>query len=245
MKKEVAIIGAVIIVLGLGLIFTGFEITGNVVADYIIPEDSDVVLYLPMDGSSGGNNVGSVDCSVSGKFGKGCGFLGKNNYVDVGDIGGIENSLTISFWAKSNVPDGDTNNLMQKIGSGDDTFLIRWGANERVYVNFYGAWANQNFASDGAVLSDLGWHHIVTTFDGYIGKLYFDGSLQSGTLMFNGSMYETPHSVQIGNLNGAMDEVIIWSKALTEQEVVELYNVVAQEDVIIEDRKSTRLNSSH
>ena len=244
MKKEVAIIGAVIIVLGLGLIFTGFEITGNVVADYIIPEDSDVVLYLPMDGSSGGNNVGSVDCSVSGKFGKGCGFLGKNNYVDVGDIGGIENSLTISFWAKSNVPDGDTNNLMQKIGSGDDTFLIRWGANERVYVNFYGAWANQNFASDGAVLSDLGWHHIVTTFDGYIGKLYFDGSLQSGTLMFNGSMYETPHSVQIGNLNGAMDEVIIWSKALTEQEVVELYNVVAQENVIVEENPVENFNET-
>jgi hypothetical protein len=234
MKREVMLVGALVIVVVIGLTFG--LLTGNVVADYIIPGNSEVILYLPMDGSSGGSDVGNVDCTDDGKFGMGCGFGGKGSYIDVGDVSGIENSMTLSFWVKSNVASGDTNRLIQKIGSGDDTFMLRWASNSRLYMTYYaGAENNPSVKSDTGVMSDLAWHHIVGTFDGAIGKLYFDGTLQQETQSFENSLFDTNHPVQFGNFDGTMDELIIWSRALTDGEVSDLYNAEVVEEEIVEE----------
>ena len=58
-----------------------------------------MVLLNHMD--SGTSGVNGADCSVSGKFGSGCGFDGNDDYVDLGNIDVSGNALTISLWFKA------------------------------------------------------------------------------------------------------------------------------------------------
>jgi len=70
------------------------------------------------------------------------------------------------------------------------------------------------------------WHHISVSFnDGNFNRVYIDGELVSNGTGFSGNACDSNSPVRIGSrsdgqfLNGYIDEVRIWNKALTQAEI--------------------------
>ena len=74
------------------------------------------------------------------------------------------------------------------------------------------------------------WQHVVATYDGSVMKLYLNGSLD-GTLISTGSIGSISRDVLIGaryrssavndHFDGAIEELSIWNKALSQEEIRE------------------------
>jgi hypothetical protein len=88
------------------------------------------------------------------------------------------------------------------------------------------------------------WHHIVLVYDQHVPKLYLDGNLVSVGLQSSiqnvhpssgfcsyytqsgfGNSF-TPNTFTTGNYKGDFDDIGIWNRALTQQEISDLYNSV-------------------
>ncbi len=76
------------------------------------------------------------------------------------------------------------------------------------------------------------WHHVVGTYDGSVLKQYVDGKLE-GEASHEGSIDRNEWNVNIGKnpanntqyLNGGIDEVRIYDRALTQEEVAWLAGI--------------------
>ena len=83
--------------------------------------------------------------------------------------------------------------------------------------------------------NDEDWHHIVGTFDGTTVKVYVDGNLKNDILLDGfvepngetdlvvGSDLETGSNNSGPTWRGYIDELSIWSVALTDAEVLQMY----------------------
>jgi hypothetical protein len=194
----------------------------------------DVAGNVAYDRSGQGNNGTMVNSplKVIGKVGQGLQFLGPgvDTYISVPHKSSINltSSMTLTFWVKpaSNIT-YDWTRLMEKnystgyyIGSGT-------GTNDISY------WLNDTEVFDTAdnVLSVGKWQHLAVTFDDASNEviLYIDGNSHTvtsytGTITGNTSALQFTES---GNrcFNGTMDEVRIYTRALSADEVKRLYNI--------------------
>ncbi len=78
---------------------------------------------------------------------------------------------------------------------------------------------------------DLNWHHIVGTYDGTIMKIYADGELVDSYTV-SGSIISKPSfpvilgtSQNIYYFNGLIDEVRIYNRALSAEEIKRHYEM--------------------
>ncbi len=86
--------------------------------------------------------------------------------------------------------------------------------------------------STSTTLTTGTWHHIVGTYDGTQSRLYLDGNLVAGPTNEGGNGSCNASEIGIGALNngatykfsGLVDEMGIWSKALSATEIADLYN---------------------
>ena len=143
------------------------------------------------------------------------------------------NKASISVWFKTS--NSTARYLIAKYaGSGDRQFQILVIPNTRIDVYF----TNIGFRStDSMDLDDGEWHHIVVSYDGTLSgtsraKVYLDGSALTN-LGFSGptSLATTSTNLLIGNTGnvvshwlGKIDEVSLWTKALSSSEVTDIYN---------------------
>jgi len=87
------------------------------------------------------------------------------------------------------------------------------------------------------IVPDVGvWYHLVQTLDGSIGKFYINGNVVASS-EYSGSI-PAPDIDRFlfgrycnddlnFNLNGKLDEVGVWDRALSQQEIISLYNAGA------------------
>ena len=85
--------------------------------------------------------------------------------------------------------------------------------------------------SGSTVLPTSTWTHVAGTYDGTTAKLYFNGELvgsatTSGALTAIAADAKIGHNIVTGgNFNGLIDEVEVFDRALTQQEIQAIYNV--------------------
>lgn len=165
-------------------------------------------------------------------------FDGVDDYVDFGDKHGFTSSFSMEAWVlqKATVPSatiiskGDLNTSNKR---GYHLSLNNGNANLTWYNN--AGVALINIKSPYAIITDK-WYHIAATYDGTTAKLFIDGLEvatgapsglpTTGTEKFLiGAMFDsnTP-TVPKNNFNGFIDEVRIWNKALTVQQIREMMN---------------------
>ena len=212
-------------------------------------EDPNLALYLPFDndvrdysGDKDGSIVGSVtpiDGLVNGSYN----FAGGTDYVDLGNVLNYERTdpFTISMWAKSTDLSTTQIFLAKQESSGDFTgyqFFSTNGGGDVPQFNLRNdnSPSNQIGEQGTTVIADGTWRHLVATYDGSSTaagiEIYVDGVPESLTTLADTLSSSTLSSVslQVGARNGGLtfegdiDEVIMYNRTLTQEEVSQLYN---------------------
>ena len=154
---------------------------------------------------------------------------GSTGYFDIADASWMDVSTAVSFecWVKT------TGAVIQNLISRDDAgsnkaFQLRLQANGKVLVAFYNGGSIIAYTADGACNDGLP-HHIVATFDGAYVQTYIDSVrvLKTARTL---SIDNVALSIRVGAdhtgsgfVNGVMDEVAMYSRALSGTEIREHY----------------------
>ncbi|MCA9240270.1 MAG: LamG domain-containing protein [Planctomycetales bacterium] len=224
----------------------GSALTAEIIADHYT-EGSGLVAHWKLDDGSGataadespnGNDatVGSGSPTwVSGVRGGALGFAGGDR-MDAGTFEVAGDSLTLATWAYVETGSDEARLIVRSDGNGQNN--QSWGltADENGNVDFRvhagGAWDRVEAA--GAI-EEGQWRHIAGAYDGATMRLYIDGVLvQSKSHSSGGDLDSYPaHTVTMGDsvsgyreFNGLLDDVRVYSRALSAGHIAELYGLV-------------------
>ena len=179
------------------------------------------------------NFIGDDTQWVTGQTGGALMFDGIVDYIEVPDNASIganlTNAFTVAAWFKSNVPltvNGGTYRMFEK---GDNIFILQGDGNTNSLgnggMNLVVKRTNAVYsASINQALEANRWYHIAGSFDGTNARVYLDGRIK-GTKTVGGPIDDDMLPLRIGAddankfFNGAMDDVRIWSRALSDREI--------------------------
>jgi len=201
----------------------------------LIENTSGLVLRIAMDegngsiayDSSGYNNDGTLyngPIWVDGKFGKVLSFDGVDDYVDIPDIQNGNYSRTITAWVK-NVPNSDRYEIVNSRGT---YFNIQ---NRRVCIWVHGA--SSEYLCSNVTLNSNDWNFVVGEYDYSTNteKVYVNGLLYGLMTLTNyPDNFQSQDTIgRCGycafpcSFNGTIDEVRIYNRALSDDEIQALY----------------------
>ncbi|SDB24873.1 SprB repeat-containing protein [Flavobacteriaceae bacterium MAR_2010_188] len=156
-------------------------------------------------------------------------FDGTNDYVDFGDNQDFNSNFSIELWMKSEA----TNTNIQTIYSKRNALSPINGFELRLVNNTLSFRYNLKTVDSPYKISSNRWYHVAVTFDGTTYKLYIDGILaNAGNGNFpiaNSNKFilgavdrtlQTPTNYY----NGWMDELRIWNKALSVEQIRHMMN---------------------
>ncbi|MCX6926489.1 MAG: immunoglobulin domain-containing protein, partial [Verrucomicrobia bacterium] len=209
------------------------------------PPPAGLVGWWQAEGNAGdvmGSNNGTVvngAAFLSGKVGQAFSLNGVNQYVSIPDSPSLRpTNLTIEGWVNVS-PALGIHVLFGKtyggVASGDSWVVWRDNdagtLNARVYTSSgWGPWLFANWAPVAGT-----WHHIAFAFDSgaHTQALYVDGLAVAGGAVSGDLTYDT-HPLVIGAeiedgvlsyfVNGLIDEVSFYNRALTPTEMQAIYN---------------------
>lgn len=222
--------------------FTGIENT--------IPTEN-LVLHLRMNNNSGnvatqddsgnGNSIVTVSGAVfganSGNVLGGYSLDGANDYLAINDDNSLDitNNWTMAGWI--NRIDGTLatlgrNTLFSKDGVADTTGAYNFYINPFDGSSSFTYESNNNVPTCNApsgLLPDNEWHHVAITFESGSVGMYIDGELVSSCDSAPAPTANTRQLIlgrRAGNngwFKGAMDDLMIFNKSLSESEMSSLY----------------------
>ncbi len=204
---------------------------------------TNLVSYWKLDESSGNatdtigsntlTNTNTVTYSA-GKVNNGATMVSASSQelkiTDGSQVGlDITGNLTIAYWFKrssgSKVHVGKYNST-----GGQKSYLLQVYSDNNIYFDISGTGVNDIYFTSTATTTDTGWNHLVGVYNGSTLVVYLNGSLLAGstTGVVPASLADSASDFSIGkydaNYSDAQyDEVGIWSKALTSEEVTSVY----------------------
>ena len=194
--------------------------------------------YWPFCGNaideSGNGNNGTVSGAMlaADRFGnpaKAYFFDGNNDVINTNLSSGFSNQFTIQAWVK-------TSSLEEAGIVSSRTSQIQF--NGLYYSNTQKAevWISSpslaNYISAPPPINDNKWHHVLGVFNGTSGKIFLDGVLENtSNTQFNISI-NSPFFFGYDNFpnqnryfNGLLDDIAIWNRALSPEEITQLYEI--------------------
>jgi hypothetical protein len=165
-------------------------------------------------------------------------FDGTDDYIDLpASSWNILTTHTLEGVFKSNgSPGSGYHVLFQKEGgySGGSVYGLRCNPEGGLFYSmiYYDNQAANGFTlGSSTTLTNGQWYHVVSTFDSsYNWKLYINGVLENQTTLTN-VPYQNSSAITIGQgdgrkMNGELDVMRIYNRALTEQEVKSNFNTI-------------------
>jgi len=200
-----------------------------------------------MDYLSGNDGliVGNAIQVDDGYFGKGFSFDGDGDWFNIGNDASFQfvndTAFSLSVWVKRNSA-GSTESLFSKISEGGTGYSLMFSGNE-LEVILVNDWASLNriWIQTIDTYTDISnWHHVLFSYDGLSDangvKIYYDGVSQSLDVRTNSltSTFNISRNLNIGArhdgtsatplyLNGSLDDVMIFNRSLSAEEVAGLY----------------------
>lgn len=182
--------------------------------------------------SSGRGNHGTLTNGptwTTGKINGALSFDGVNDYVAIPNESQFDftTTFTVSLWMKT---PGFTKAWASIISKGDSAWSItRYNTTGNADFNTFSPGAND---LPGTInVANNQWRHLVAIYNGAVKQLYVDGVLNASVTL-NQPLSTNNFPVRIGHnseftsayFNGVVDEVRIYSRALTAQEVADIFN---------------------
>lgn len=184
--------------------------------------------------SSGQGNTGTLmglnngDWSANGVYNSALCFNGSSGEevaVPNPSAGITAASVTVAGWVQVNP---SLNTWAWVAGHGDNYGLVanRFRRDDVLFYFYNGSrWRSVGFNNTG--VTDGEWHHIAGSFDSATGiiSVYLDGVLLNSAFFQETISYSIGNNASLGsmqgirNFNGCLDELQIYGRALTEQEV--------------------------
>ena len=204
-------------------------------------DGKDMAGVTAYDRSGQGNNgtLTNGPTRTAGKIGQGLSFDGSNDYVTAIDKGGLDNisQVSISLWIKLNhlaSARGLHNAMITKLHSADPWIsyeIFQYSVNDHILMEVINSSGTIKYA-DGPASIILGintWYHVVGTYNGSNMMVYVNGT--SGTpVAQTGTVYDSDSALKIGSDwttydDGLIDDVRIYNRALSSDEIKRLYNL--------------------
>ena len=191
-----------------------------------------------IDSSGAGNNGTSAGnaTTAGGRFANGGTFDGTGDYVQKTSATSLEltGNRTISAWLKLSTA-GLTNRyvLSDRSNATADNYAIiyGWVAGKYEFLASPGNYTGDDPRTAlNTVVNDTSWHHIVFTYDGVNMVGYLDGvtnvvSRKTTTFIPNAANFNIGTDDGSSNFwTGLMDDVRIYNRALSANEVAKIYN---------------------
>lgn len=167
---------------------------------------------------------------VAGKISNGLDFDGDNDYVQISGLLGQPANFSISFWMNARSP--------QDSGGGD---IVNIGDYIQIRISQYCIYtylwngSNYNGPTDCVNYLGSGWHHVVIIMDDTNNsqKIYVDGAQRATTSISSSIVWTGQATVTMlgraptysdTNFNGVLDDVRVYNRALSADDVTALYN---------------------
>ena len=198
---------------------------------------ADGIHFYPLDGS-GEDAVGNNDATLQGgavygpgKNGQGLSLNGSGQYADTGAaLLDTSKNYTASAWVKLNKADGAFQTFVSQDGERDSAFFLQYsGQDQRFAMSFPGIRALSPTKPNPGQ-----WYHVTGVRDVVQGelRLYVDGQLVAAKSACTLDAGSTGNTVigrakfggnPVDFLDGTVDQVHLYDRALTDAEVLTLY----------------------
>lgn len=239
-------ISAFIGILCLVLLIAAFEV--QAVGTYPAPNANTVLYYhFNNDSNFGESQTFFYDYSASGRNGTGINTTinlassyigdGSVNFSDSSVVHYINastpvipltNQITVMAWVRPQ-SFGAARQVVSRWVSSTNRTELTLGTGNQVFFTV----ANGTTSKDGvstATITTPGWHFIAGTYDGQNLMVYVDGVRsganvsQNGNIPNSGELFIGARSNKLLPMNGSIDDVIIYNRTLTDQEIKDIYN---------------------
>jgi FlaG/FlaF family flagellin (archaellin) len=215
------------------------DIINGLVAAWNFNEGEGNIVY---DSSGNGNNGIVYGAAwVNGIYGKALSFDGIDDYVKTSMANGIGNkTISECLWVKFNsfATENQFGYIKGSVGWGRYFYFSSWCSSGAPHncihlgtINTDGSWGRA--ITTGPVFEVDKWYHIcgvIDTVNGFI-KVYINGTLFYSASIPTGDIPGTPLEIWVGGspeqyqwANGIIDEVMFFNKALSPEEILNLYN---------------------
>ena len=204
-----------------------------------------LVAYYPFNGNandeSGFGNNGIVNGATlttdkQGNSNKAYSFDGIDDFIKVENsysLQNIGNEITISAWVFANQYSVTSNEyipILEKNNSQQETMQFYLGYDKTV-SKLYSGNNGKTHLGDCPLITLNNWHHIVVVYSNTSAFFYIDGIKYNSTQTYNVNSNNTLPLIIGQNpaglnevLNGKLDNIRIYNRALTNTEVQALYN---------------------
>jgi hypothetical protein len=210
-----------------------------------------LVGYWPFCGNaldeSGNNNHGTVNGATLttdrfGNVGSAYGFDGVNDRIEINNNPVFnQGPISISAWIRvNNIGFYD---LISKDGQGNPN-TRQWTLQTNNKLPRFGTFSNNGeFTLDGQdTLVSQKWVHLVGVYSLTDVKIFQNG-VQVGSLPTTGTLAQGLEPLRFGGnvvpssyFNGSLDDIAIWNRALTPQEIQQVYNQgICQTSITVTD----------
>ncbi|HEU5114784.1 MAG TPA: LamG domain-containing protein [Candidatus Paceibacterota bacterium] len=184
------------------------------------------------DRSGSGNNgtlQNSPSWSTDSPYANGCSIAFNSSYVSVPDNASLElaDNFTVSMWVKMAASGGQTMILKGDGSLSGASLSYGWDGHGFQFIGWNTC--NAPYAPIGG--NDLNtWHQIVGVVSGGVRTLYVDGAIAGTPTSCGVSSWNNSRNLNIGGnsyngsyVNAKIDQVRVYAKTLTAQEVGRLY----------------------
>ncbi|MDI9576995.1 MAG: LamG domain-containing protein [Thermoproteota archaeon] len=204
------------------------------------------------DSSSYANNGAILGATwTQGKYSAALNFDGNNDYVSIPDSNSLRvQSFSLVSWVNLSerpyqIVEGAHHHsaIINKINFKDNTgttgYKIQFehptSDNDHLVITI-GDGAAQRFLIDYNSINDLTinqWHQIIGTWNGNTASIYIDGQLKSSISTNSYTIVHDSTALTIGaeppvgvrcDFKGKIDQVMVYNRALSSQEIIDLYN---------------------
>jgi hypothetical protein len=203
-----------------------------------------LIAYYPVNGNAGdasgnGNhgiaNGPDLTTDMFGNALSAYSFNGINDYISIATYSNFNNmnEFTIAAWIYP-VFIGSNNTIISKVSpSRDFVFKITGNGNLQAHFND----GTYHFCTGTSSLAINTWHHVAMVRDGATWKVYVNGVLENSVDFPSNSPFWVSNQMGIGamnsleNFNGKIDELRIWTGAMTDGEILNLVTDVEEEQM--------------